>query len=290
MSESGVFVSEMRPNASLAGSANWRLQGFCAIAPILTMTQPTYRQLLMDLLDQTSENSFVRSFSRVVPGVAIGFLVFLACCKNTNKSDGVPPCQKFVDYQTKVVDVKGLQAQVAKVDATVGAVSVKSDSRPASDEIQRLDYEQYDACTSIERVSDSATRESLRAKYAQRLIYELHSAVPEVAPADTTPKPRPPVAPVELAQPAQLGGDVGNVSDFVDDRYGAISFRVDVNGDLFGSTHNGTVTAARPVHILSEQRLNGGCQYNSSVNGNIYTWHTQCGNTAGVHYLIHLGY
>lgn len=88
---------------------------------------------------------------------------------------------------------------------------------------------------------------------------------------------------------AELGGDVGRVNN-LDDNDGAVSFNIDVNGDAFGSTHNGTVTCAGPVRIVSEQRLDGGGHYSGETNGDIYTWHTQCGAFAGVHYNIQLAY
>ena len=88
---------------------------------------------------------------------------------------------------------------------------------------------------------------------------------------------------------AQSSGDTNVVSGLVDDN-GAVSFNIDVNGDVFGSTHNGTVTCDGPVRIVSEQHRDGGGNYNGVVNGNIYTWHTQCGAGAGVHYTIQLAY
>src|SRR5450755_4011090 len=86
-----------------------------------------------------------------------------------------------------------------------------------------------------------------------------------------------------VVQMAKLGGDSSCISGLVDVN-GAVSFDIDVNGDAGGSTHNGTVTCAAPVRIVSEQHRDGGGTYTGSVNGNIYTWHTQCGNFAGVHY------
>ena len=88
---------------------------------------------------------------------------------------------------------------------------------------------------------------------------------------------------------AQLGGDTNIISGLVDDN-GAVSFNIDVDGNIGGSTHNGTVTCARPVRIVSEEHRDGGGHYDGSVNGNIYTWHTQCGSLAGVHYTIQLAY
>jgi hypothetical protein len=89
---------------------------------------------------------------------------------------------------------------------------------------------------------------------------------------------------------AQLGGDISPIRNLVDDGTGNASFNVDVNGDAFGSTHDGTVTCAGPVRVVSEQRLDGAGAYTSQVNGDIYEWHTQCGNFAGVHYAVELAY
>src|SRR5438105_3305935 len=73
------------------------------------------------------------------------------------------------------------------------------------------------------------------------------------------------------------GGD--HPIDFFVDNNGAVTFEVNVNGDVFGSTHQGTVTCDRPVSIVSQQHRDGGCHFDGLVNGGIYTWHTQCGAT-----------
>jgi hypothetical protein len=56
---------------------------------------------------------------------------------------------------------------------------------------------------------------------------------------------------------ANLSGDMGPVSNVVDDGAGNVSFDIDVNGDATGSTHNGTVTCSGPVKIVSEQQMDG---------------------------------
>jgi hypothetical protein len=88
---------------------------------------------------------------------------------------------------------------------------------------------------------------------------------------------------------ARQSGDTQCISGLVDDN-GAVSFNIDVNGDAFGSTHTGTITCDRPVRIVSEQHRDGSGNYNGVVNGDIYTWHTQCPNFAGVHYTVELAY
>jgi hypothetical protein len=70
----------------------------------------------------------------------------------------------------------------------------------------------------------------------------------------------------------------------------SVTFNIDVNGDAFGSTHSGAVTCEGPVRIVSEERRDGSGHYSGSVNGNIYTWHTQCSNFSGVHYTVELAY
>ena len=89
---------------------------------------------------------------------------------------------------------------------------------------------------------------------------------------------------------AHLGGDISPVHDLVDDGVGNVSFRVDVDGDALGSTHDGTVTCDGPVKIVSEERVDGAAAFSSRVNGRIYEWHTQAGNFTGVHYVIELAY
>ena len=100
---------------------------------------------------------------------------------------------------------------------------------------------------------------------------------------------KPPVKPT-VKPLVQQGGDNGVISGLVDDGNGAVSFNLDVDGSAFGSTHNGTITCPGPVTIVSEQHRDGGGHYDGSVNGNIYTYHTQCGAFAGVHYTVQLKY
>lgn len=89
---------------------------------------------------------------------------------------------------------------------------------------------------------------------------------------------------------AHFSGDMQPVSNVVDDGAGHVSFDIDVNGDLGGSTHNGTVTGDGSVKIVSEERMDGAGNFFSQVNGDIYEWRTQCGATVGVHYVIELAY
>jgi hypothetical protein len=89
---------------------------------------------------------------------------------------------------------------------------------------------------------------------------------------------------------AHFSGDMQPVSNVVDDGAGHVSFDIDVNGDLGGSTHNGTVTCDGSVKIVSEERMDGAGNFFSQVNGDIYEWRTQCGATVGVHYVIELAY
>jgi len=86
-----------------------------------------------------------------------------------------------------------------------------------------------------------------------------------------------------------LGGETNPVRRFVVGD-GAVSFDIDVNGDMFGSTHSGTITCSRPITIASETRNDGGGFFSGAAQGNIYTWRTQCANFAGVHYTIQLKY
>ena len=84
-------------------------------------------------------------------------------------------------------------------------------------------------------------------------------------------------------------GDTQCISNLVDAN-GAVSFNIDVNGDFWGSTHGGTIVCDRPVRIVREEHRDGGGSYAGGVNGNIFTWHTQCPNFAGVHYTVQLEY
>ena len=88
---------------------------------------------------------------------------------------------------------------------------------------------------------------------------------------------------------ADLSGDTDCISAFIDGD-GAVSFNIDVNGDAFGSTHNGSITCARPVRIVAQKHRDGNGHYDGSANGNIFSWHTQCGSGAGIHMTIELAY
>jgi len=85
-----------------------------------------------------------------------------------------------------------------------------------------------------------------------------------------------------------FSGDMQVISQIVDDGAGHLSFLVNVDGDLFGSTHNGTVRADGPVFIVSEQVMDGAANWFSQTNGNIYQWRVQAGGTVGWHMVIEL--
>ena len=86
-------------------------------------------------------------------------------------------------------------------------------------------------------------------------------------------------------------GDTDNVNNFVEDSSnGSVSLTIDVNGDAFGSTHDGTIVCSSPLSIVSQQHLDGSCHFDGNVNRGIYAWHTQCPNFQGVHYKIELQY
>src|SRR5262245_43466372 len=59
----------------------------------------------------------------------------------------------------------------------------------------------------------------------------------------------------------QFGGNTEIISNVADDGVGAVSFDIDVNGDLGGSTHNGSVKCPGPVRIVSEQHRDGSGHY-----------------------------
>ena len=86
-----------------------------------------------------------------------------------------------------------------------------------------------------------------------------------------------------------INGDANPVHNF-NDNSGAVSFNIDISGDDFGSAHDGSIACSGPVTVVSEQHLEEGCAYSSSVNGAIYTWHIECGKFGVIHYLIRLSY
>jgi hypothetical protein len=92
-----------------------------------------------------------------------------ACGKQT------PPCQKFVLYQERKVDVEGLKAavQISKAPITfdLGSVKVEPEKlRDSSEKIEQLDLAQYSACQAMYAVPEGPERSEAAKRWSNALI------------------------------------------------------------------------------------------------------------------------
>ena len=79
-------------------------------------------------------------------------------------------CVKFVDYQNKTVNTKGLNLQVFGQPVGVGATEVSSIQRAASDKMQQLDLLQFNICEQMKNIKTDFMREKLQAQYTNLLM------------------------------------------------------------------------------------------------------------------------
>jgi hypothetical protein len=79
-------------------------------------------------------------------------------------------CVKFVDYQNKTINTKGLNLQVMGQPAGVGATEVSTLQRAASDQLQQLDLLQYNICEQLKNIKTDFMREKLQAQYTNLLM------------------------------------------------------------------------------------------------------------------------
>ena len=79
-------------------------------------------------------------------------------------------CVKFVDYQNKTVNTKGLNLQLMGQPVGVGATDVSTLQRMASEKVQLLDLLQYNVCEQLKNVKDDFTRNLLQTKYTNTLM------------------------------------------------------------------------------------------------------------------------
>jgi hypothetical protein len=89
---------------------------------------------------------------------------------------------------------------------------------------------------------------------------------------------------------AEISGDNTSIIVGLVDDGSAVTFNVNVNGDLFGSNHYGNVVCDREINKVQEERVDGGGRFDGSAAGRTYHFETHSGSLQGVHYLVQLHY
>ena len=79
-------------------------------------------------------------------------------------------CEKFVNYQNKTIDTKGINLRVFGQPVGVGATNVSPIMREASDKLQKLDLLQYNICEQLKNIKTDFMREKLQAQYTNLLM------------------------------------------------------------------------------------------------------------------------
>jgi hypothetical protein len=79
-------------------------------------------------------------------------------------------CVKFVDYQNKTINTKGLNLQVLGQPIGAGATEVTTLQRVASEQLQQLDLLQYNICEQLKNIKTDFMREKLQAQYTNLLM------------------------------------------------------------------------------------------------------------------------
>ena len=97
-------------------------------------------------------------------------LVIVALAMSFTLSGMAQKCTKFVDYQTKVVDTKGLNMQLFGQPVGVGATNVSTLQRPVSDKLQQLDLMQYNICEQLKNIKSTFQRDQAQMQYSNLLM------------------------------------------------------------------------------------------------------------------------
>jgi hypothetical protein len=81
-------------------------------------------------------------------------------------------CTKFIDYQTKTINTKGLSMQLPSglPPIGLGETSVSSLQRIASEQLQRFDLLQYNICEQLKNIKNDFIREKLQTQYSNLLM------------------------------------------------------------------------------------------------------------------------
>jgi hypothetical protein len=79
-------------------------------------------------------------------------------------------CTKFINYQTKDVDTKGLNMQVFGQPVGVGATNISTLQREVSDELQKFDMMQSVICEQLKSIKSTFQRDQAQVQYSNLLM------------------------------------------------------------------------------------------------------------------------
>ena len=93
-------------------------------------------------------------------------------------------CTKFIDYQNKTFNTKGLSMQIFGQPVGIGGTEISTVQRTASEQLQRLDLLQYNICEQLKNIKTDFMREKLQAQYSNLLMkmLRLQESGEDVAP------------------------------------------------------------------------------------------------------------
>lgn len=84
-------------------------------------------------------------------------------------------CQKHITYQGDMLKITGFKAQVDESVVELGDIAIDSEAyREASEQLQKLDINQYTICQQINALPNRSSQEELRVKYIN-LLFEFQS-------------------------------------------------------------------------------------------------------------------
>ncbi len=97
-------------------------------------------------------------------------------------------CTKFIDYQNKTINTKGLNMKLLGQPIGVGETSVVPLYRTADKELQRLDMLQYNLCEQLKNIKIDFLRDKLTTQYTNLLMkmMKLQEPASDIAVADNT--------------------------------------------------------------------------------------------------------
>jgi hypothetical protein len=100
----------------------------------------------------------------------LGLIVFaFTGCSNSNK------CKRFYTYSSKTINIKGITVKLQKngvpVENTIGEINIDPKNVVASEEMQKLDFAQYNLCSRIHELpKDDTIRRSLQIQWINSLL------------------------------------------------------------------------------------------------------------------------
>ena len=83
-------------------------------------------------------------------------------------------CTKFINYQNKTVNTKGLNMQVFGQPIGLGETNITTLQREASDQLQKFDLLQYNICEQLKSIKNDFVREKLQTQYTNLLMKMLN--------------------------------------------------------------------------------------------------------------------